>query len=161
MSFSVILNLTGSMSVMDPELDRIAATRLRAVGQRFTTNRRELVTVLAEADAPLTIPELLERRRGLAQSSVYRNLSIMEQAGVVTRIVTSDEWARFELAHDLTEHHHHMICSSCGSVADITLPAEVEQAIDNSFTKIARKKGFHLDHHRLDLVGTCSSCHSR
>lgn len=143
---------------MDTELDRIAAARLRAVGQRYTTNRRELVAVLAESDAPLTIPELLGRRAGLAQSSVYRNLSIMEQAGVVTRIVTSDEWARFELAHDLTEHHHHMICSTCGAVADITLPAELESSIDATFTKIARKKGFRLDHHRLDLVGLCAGC---
>ncbi len=143
---------------MDSELDRIAAARLRAVGQRYTTNRRELVAVLAESDAPLTIPELLGRRAGLAQSSVYRNLSILEQAGVVTRIVTSDEWARFELAHDLTEHHHHMICSTCGAVADITLPAELEQTIDTTFTKIARKKGFRLDHHRLDLVGSCAGC---
>ena len=34
---------------------------------------------------------------------MYRNLSILERAGVVQKVVTSDEWARFELAEDLTE----------------------------------------------------------
>ena len=140
------------------DLDRIASTRLRRDGQRYTKNRQELLEVLAAASAPLTIPEIIERRDDLAQSSVYRNLSILERAGVVQKIVTSDEWARFELAEDLTEHHHHLICSSCGSVADVTLSEELERTLNNTLAKAARRAGFRLDHHRLDLVGRCAIC---
>ena len=57
--------------------------------------------VLVASPRPLTIPEVLDAGNGLAQSSVYRNLVILEQAGVVHRIVTNDEFARFELAEDL------------------------------------------------------------
>jgi len=84
------------------DLDRLAATRLRAVEQRYTSNRKDLLHLLAAMAGPATIPEILEQRSGLAQSSVYRNLAVLEQAGLVQRIVTSDEWARFELAENLT-----------------------------------------------------------
>lgn len=143
---------------MTTELDRTAAARLQADGQRYTDNRRELVAVLDAAEAPLTIPEILERRPGLAQSSAYRNLSVLERAGVVRRIVTTDEWARYELAEELTEHHHHLICQTCGRVEDFTVSAALERSIDDAMATAATAAGFALDHHRLDLVGRCARC---
>ncbi|MEJ7583892.1 MAG: transcriptional repressor, partial [Acidimicrobiales bacterium] len=87
------------------------ATRLRADEQRYTRNRRAIVEVLERTDRPLTTSEI-RNGRGLAQSSVYRNLTVLEAAKVVHRIISSDEFARFELAEDLTDHHHHhLICS--------------------------------------------------
>ena len=74
------------------DLDRIAIQRLRRDGQRYTDNRRQLVALLASSDAPLTIPEILTDRPDLAQSSVYRNLAVLERAGLVQRIVTTDDW---------------------------------------------------------------------
>ena len=143
---------------MSTELDRTAAARLQVDGQRYTDNRRQLVTVLAQGQAPLTIPEILERCPELAQSSAYRNLSVLERAGVVQRIVTSDEWARYELAEAFTEHHHHLICAACGRVEDFTVSAALEGAIDTALAEVARTAGFSLDHHRLDLVGRCGRC---
>jgi Fur family transcriptional regulator, ferric uptake regulator len=140
------------------ELHRIAATRLKADGQRYTESRRQLVEVLAGAGQPLTIPDILERATGLPQSSVYRNLAVLERAGVVQRLVTTDEWARFELAEDLTEHHHHLICNGCGLVRDFTVSAQLERSIDKALGAVADAAGFVLDHHRLDLVGRCADC---
>jgi Fe2+ or Zn2+ uptake regulation protein len=141
-----------------PDLHTTAAGRLRADGQRYTTGRRALVELLAEVDQPVTIPQLLEQRRGLAQSSVYRNLAVLERAGVVHRIVTTDEFGRYELAEDLTSHHHHLICSTCGDVADFTVPAPVEHELESALTRAAKRAGFRASGHRLDLVGTCASC---
>ena len=138
------------------ELHEIVATRLRRDGQRYTSNRRALVDLLA--DGPLTIPELLGRDRALAQSSTYRNLAVLEKAGVVHRIVTSDEYARYELAEDLTEHHHHLICSSCGAVADFTVSPQLERSLTKAFDRVAGETGFRAASHRLDLVGLCARC---
>lgn len=140
------------------ELDRTAAARLRADGQRYTDNRRQLVGLLSDSRAPLTIPEILDRRSDLAQSSVYRNLAVLEKAGVVQRIVTTDEWARYELAESLTEHHHHLICSTCGKVEDFTVSARLERSLDEALGRAAVVAGFVLEHHRLDLVGRCPTC---
>ncbi|HSL57109.1 MAG TPA: Fur family transcriptional regulator [Acidimicrobiales bacterium] len=143
---------------MSPDLHATAAARLRDDGQRYTTNRRALVEALDEAEHPLTIPELLARRSGIPQSSAYRNLAVLERAGVVDRLVTTDEFARFELAEDLTEHHHHLICSSCGAVADVPADPRIEELIEQAVTRAAAATGFQVEAHRVDLVGRCATC---
>ncbi|MET0901767.1 MAG: Fur family transcriptional regulator [Acidimicrobiales bacterium] len=143
---------------MTASVHTTAADRLRDEGQRYTTQRRALVELLAEVEQPLTIPQLLQRRPGLAQSSVYRNLTVLERTGVVHRIVTSDEFARYELAEDLTRHHHHLICSMCGGVTDFEVPDAVELDLERALDRVAKRSGFTVRTHRLDLVGTCSGC---
>lgn len=140
------------------DLHTTAAQRLRADGQRYTTGRRALVTLLDEATRPLTIAELLELDRSLAQSSAYRNLAVLERSGVVHRLVTTDEFARFELTEDLTEHHHHLICSVCGSMEDFTVSPQLETSLEKAFVKASESAGFTTQYHRLDLVGLCPTC---
>lgn len=107
----------------------------------------------------MTIPQILERDATLAQSSVYRNLAILEEVGAVSKIVTHDDHARYELAEQLTNHHHHhLICTNCGLVSDFELPAEVEQTLDDALEHTGRRAGFEVDGHRLDLIGVCGSC---
>ncbi|MCZ7528723.1 MAG: transcriptional repressor [Acidimicrobiia bacterium] len=141
-----------------PELHDVVSTRLRSAEQRYTPGRRRLVSLLAGGGGPMTIPEVLERDGSLAQSSVYRNLGVLEEAGVVVRIVTTDDFARYELAEDLTEHHHHLVCSRCGSVADFSLDPDVESELARVLRRAARRASFTIEHHRLDLVGVCGSC---
>jgi len=72
--------------------------------------------------------------------------------------VTSDEFARYELAEDLTRHHHHLICSSCGDVTDFEVSDAIEHNLETALAKVARRTGFRVSAHRLDLVGTCPTC---
>ena len=147
-----------SDAVRTADLHEIATVRLRKSGQRYTRRRRALVEVLDAAEGPLTIPQVLELDPGLAQSSAYRNLAVLEQAEIVHRIITSDDHARYELAEDLTEHHHHLICATCGDVVDFTLDAKIERDLERVLDSVAEKIEFAVDHHRLDLVGTCADC---
>jgi len=140
------------------EIHGILRTRLEGIGQRLTPTRLALLGILENSDRPLTLPELLAQDKTLAQSSAYRNLTSLEDAGIVHRVVTSDDHARFELAEDLTGHHHHLVCSGCGIVIDFTLSNETERQLDETFLQIANNTGFSLGHHRLDLIGTCSNC---
>lgn len=140
------------------ELHATVADRLRTDGQRYTGSRRSLVEALAASERPSTIPELIGSQPGLAQSSAYRNLAVLEQVGVVRRIVTSDEHARFELDEDLTGHHHHLVCGSCGRVEDFTVSTRLERSLETALARVAEGSGFDVDHHRLDLVGTCQRC---
>ena len=135
-----------------------ADERLRRDGQRYTANRRVLIDALREADRPVTVLELIDGAPGMAQSSAYRNLSVLEDAGVVRRLVTADDTARYELAEDLTGHHHHLICERCGSVIDIDVPAELEDGVTSFSSSIAKSHGFRIEHHRLDLIGICPAC---
>ena len=84
------------------ELHRTVRERLSEREQRYTTGRRRIVEVLVAAEGPVTLPELLTKQPVLSQSSAYRNLSIMEEAGIVRRLVHGAEHAHYELAEDLT-----------------------------------------------------------
>jgi Fe2+ or Zn2+ uptake regulation protein len=140
------------------DLHATVALRLRRTSERYTAGRRAIVEALAAADRPPSIPDLLASTPGLAQSSAYRNLGVLERAGAVRRIVTTDEFARFELAEDLTEHHHHLICTVCGGVEDFTVSRQLERSLEAAVTKATRGTGFTAEHHRLDLLGTCAAC---
>ncbi|HEX5615981.1 MAG TPA: Fur family transcriptional regulator [Acidimicrobiia bacterium] len=148
----------GIQSPIESPLIATAARMLRASGQRLTVGRVGLVELLAGAERPLTIPEVLERDRSLAQSSAYRNLTVLEHAGVVRRIVTHDEFARYELAEDLTGHHHHLVCRACGRVEDLPASPGLERSVGAAIDDAVQQSGFRVDHHRLDLVGTCAEC---
>jgi Fe2+ or Zn2+ uptake regulation protein len=82
----------------------------------------------------------------------------MEDVGIVRRLVHTTEHARYELAEDLTEHHHHLICEVCGTVRDITLTPSLERKLDTAFDDLAIDEGFVLTHHAIDLYGRCASC---
>lgn len=141
------------------DVHALAATCLAVASQRYTTNRRQLVEILHRSSGPLTIAGILAAESSLPQSSAYRNLTILEEAGVVQRIATSDDHARFELTEMITgQHHHHLICDECGMIFDVTLPAPLEEQLEASLSAQAKQMGFIGDHHRVDLVGTCAEC---
>lgn len=131
---------------------------LRAQDQRLTPAREKIIAVLADASGPLSIPEILDAGPELAQSSVYRNLVVLEEAGIVHRMATSDDFARYELTEDLTGHHHHLVCANCGRVEDLAATPAVERSVAAAVAEAARQAGFRTQHHRLDLVGVCARC---
>ena len=137
-----------------------AAVRLRALDQRYTGGRQAIVAVLADAARPMTVPEILAQveRRAVPQSSAYRNLTVLLEAGVVHRLPGADEFARYELAEELAGHHHHLMCSVCGEVADIAASPRVERALAEATRVAAEEAGFEVTGHRIDLLGRCAAC---
>jgi Fur family transcriptional regulator, ferric uptake regulator len=140
-----------------PEVDQIVAARLRRLGQRLTPRRRSLLEILRAARHPLTIHEILERGKDLAMSSVYRNLTVLEQAGLVHRVITREDFARYELAEELTEHLHHLICSSCGLVRDMPTDVRVERVMRSVMAEMPVEV-FTPQSHRIDVMGMCPDC---
>jgi len=142
----------------DIDINEIAAFQLQTINQRYTKNRRKLIEILLKTSKPITINQILESDSKLAQSSVYRNLAVLEQAGLVVKIITNDDHAHYELAEHILDHHHHIICSPCGEILDFHLSEKIEKALENSLKEIADDLGFSIDRHRLDLLGTCGEC---
>ncbi len=143
---------------MSDDVHGAIATQLRRTRQRYTAGRRQLVEVLLDVQRPATIPELVDAGAAQSQSSLYRNLAILEQAGAVRRLTSVDDVARYELAEELTEHHHHLVCSDCGRIDDVTFPGDIEQALGRAAAAANEQRGYAVDTHRLELVGTCPAC---
>ena len=140
------------------ELHSLAERRLRRIDQRYTSGRRAIVELLVSAGHPVSIGDIAERLPDLPRSSAYRHLTVLQTAGLVRRVTASDEFTRFELAEDLTEHHHHLLCVSCGKVTDVTLPVGFEQQVTGTIGRLADAEGFEAHSHRLDVLGLCLTC---
>jgi Fur family transcriptional regulator, ferric uptake regulator len=145
-------------AAMERDIHDVVDDQLRRTRQRYTRGRRQLVELLVATDRPLTIPELLGRGPRQSQSSLYRNLAILEQCGTVHRIASTDDVARYELTEELAGHHHHLVCSQCGRIADVTLPAGVETALTAAAEAARDQHAFEVDAHRVELLGTCAGC---
>lgn len=135
--------------------------RLEQHDQRYTRMRRLLVEALAESGRPLTVPEILDLAPGIPQSSAYRNVTALMDAGVVRRVATSEDHWRVELAEEISGHHHHLVCGACGRVEDVPPSSTLEHALGETARLVAERTGFVVNEHRLDLVGTCATCDAR
>ena len=142
----------------DSSVHSLVSARLRKVDQRYTSGRRCMVDLLMAARRPVSIGDIAELRPEIARSSAYRHLMELQNAGVVRRVAATDEFARFELSEDLTEHHHHLLCMNCGSVVDVTPPASLERAMAKALAELAAGEGFEMLSHQLDVFGLCPAC---
>jgi Fur family transcriptional regulator, ferric uptake regulator len=140
------------------DMHSVAERRLRRIDQRYTSGRRAIIDLLLSAGHPVSIEDIAERLPGLPRSSAYRHLTNLHAAGLIRRVTASDEYTRFELAEDLTEHHHHLLCLNCGKVTDVTLPTSLEQQVTSAIAKLAGTEDFQAHSHRLDVLGLCAAC---
>ena len=143
---------------MSPDIHTTVTHQLRRTRQRYTHGRRQLVDLLAAAGRPVTIPDLIQAGARQSQSSLYRNLAILEQCGTVHRLISTDDVARYELTEELSEHHHHLVCSMCGDIEDVTLSATVEAMLHTAAHDAVHERDFEVETHRFELLGTCGDC---
>jgi Fe2+ or Zn2+ uptake regulation protein len=146
------------MGEHDGGIHELVEARLRRADLRYTAGRRALVDLLLDAGHPVSIGDIADRLPQLPRSSAYRHLVDLQNAGVVRRVAASDEFARFELAEDLTEHHHHLLCVSCGKVTDVTPSSAFERQVSRTVEELAVDVGFEPHGHSLDVIGLCSGC---
>ena len=97
-------------------------------------------------------------RCGRHRGSVYRNLGVLADSGVVQAIAGYAEFTRYELDEALIGHHHHLACMTCGALADFALPADLEAQLEDAVAAIAKRARFTASKHRLDVVGLCRDC---
>ncbi|MCA9407257.1 MAG: transcriptional repressor [Candidatus Omnitrophica bacterium] len=82
--------------------------------------------------------------------SVYRNLELFAQHGVLTKIQKTDRRLYYALCKDHDDHpHYHMICVDCGRVEDV--PTNIVPEVD-------KVKGFKILKHFYQAEGVCQQC---
>ncbi len=123
---------------------------------RTTRQKQLIMTVLHEAAVPLTAGEIyarcVRRQPNLAKSTVYRNLEAMHGRGEVSAgLLESGE--RFYAEAEPHTHKHYMICKGCNARLD--LPACPMEELEK---EIARRDGFTVTEHVIQLYGYCRDC---
>lgn len=131
-------------------------SKLKCNGLKLTSQRRAIIEVLLEHRGRFIDAQEIYKRVRIKHcntnfSTVYRNLEIFENLGIIHKTSIKDGTAIYELiCHHI--HHHHIICKGCGRTEIITgCPLEqLEESI--------RDKDFVLTGHKFELYGYCSEC---
>jgi Fur family ferric uptake transcriptional regulator len=145
--------------VTSTSLDREIKGRLGEHEIRYTRGRRSVVSALAGSDGPRSVAALhTQIGLSLPLSSLYRTLSILEETGVVVHHFGASGVTRYELAEWLQGHHHHLVCTNCGSVDDVSLSRSVESRVDALVDEMSAVASFSPSDHELEIHGLCSRC---
>jgi len=128
---------------------------LDQAGVRLTGPRRQLTELIGRRQGHFTAAELLhdaERRRlGIGRATVFRLLDLLAEQGLVERLDLPG--GRHAYIPCEPTHHHHLICLACGASTDVD-----DCGIDAVTAEAARRSGFEIQQHRLELFGRCPNC---
>ena len=117
---------------------------------RMTEQRRVIARVLSQAADHPDVEELHRRAHAIdphiSIATVYRTVRLFEEAGIIDRLDFRDGRSRYEEHTD--EHHDHLIDMKTGKVVEF-----VDEEIEALQVEIARKLGYKLVDHRLELYG--------
>ena len=132
--------------------------RLHRVGQRYTANRRALVDVARRgSEGRWRSPIMLGGKRTCPRAPPTGTSRCSRRPGSIRRVVTEDDFARYELDEDLTEHHHHLVCSNCGRSRTSTSPPASSGRSAGPWIVSPKARASPSVGHRLDLIGRCAA----
>lgn len=128
---------------------------LDQAGVRLTGPRRELAALIARRQGHFTAADLLadaeQRSLGIGRATVFRLLELLADQHLVERVDLPD--GRHAYVPCEPSHHHHLVCVSCGAISEVD-----DCGIDAVTAEAARRSGFEIQSHRLELFGRCPRC---
>lgn len=121
------------------------------------TWQRSAIRELLEETSPFRTAQelhsvLMDRGVRVGLTTVYRTLQVLEAAGEVD-VVRNDEGEALYRLCAVDEHHHHIVCRSCGKTAEIR-----SRAIETWVREVGRRHGFSSVTHTAEVFGLCSAC---
>lgn len=129
---------------------------LKKAGLKNTQPRRRILEIMDKGanhhmSAEDIYRELIEAGEEIGLATVYRVLTQFEEAGLIVRHHFEGGQSVFELDHG--EHHDHLVCVKCNRVEEF-----VDEMIEKRQEEIARKSGYEITDHSLNIYGICADC---
>ena len=130
-------------------------TAMDRAGLRVTGPRRAVAELIVAEPGHFTSADLVDRARtrrlDIGRATIFRTLEVLTELGVIERI----DLPNGEHAYVGCEpaHHHHVVCSRCGRTSEIA-----DAGLRTVVREVARRTGFRVDEHRLELFGLCPAC---
>ena len=121
---------------------------------RLTTQRHIILEELSKVKNHPTASELYDMVRKrlprIGLGTVYRNLELMADSGIILKIEVGGTQKRFDAT---TDTHYHIRCSTCGKVDDIDVPV-INELVDQA----AGTTPYLIMGHHIEFTGICTTC---
>ena len=130
---------------------------LKETGVRITPQRHAILEYLIESSSHPTADDIyksLENRfPNMSVATVYNNLKVFREVGLVKELNYGDASSRFDF---VTTDHYHIICEECGKIVDFHYPP-----LDEVESLAEQVTGFEVSHHRMEIYGKCGECQGK
>ncbi len=131
-----------------------ALETLKDKGIRLTPQRSAILSYIYKTEshpsADVIYKALEKDFPNMSVATVYNNLRVFLEVGLIDELLFGDHSSRFEVKHS---HHYHVICNMCGSIEDF-----VSSYFSNLEDLVSKEKEFLVDNHRVEFYGICSNC---
>jgi Fur family ferric uptake transcriptional regulator len=126
-------------------------------GLKHSRQRERIAQTFLSMGGHVSVEEVVARVRRedprISVATVYRTMKLLAECGVaVPRQFGGDGQTRYEAATG-RPHHDHLICTSCGEIVEFA-----NERIESLQETVARRHGFEVQSHRLELYGRCARC---
>lgn len=139
--------------VMPARLEE-ALGKLKTTGVRMTPQRHAILSFLLNTVSHPSVDDiyrtLAHRFPNMSVATVYNNLKVFIDAGLVRELTYGDGASRFDA--DMTDHYH-AICEDCGKIVDFKYPPQYDVE-----TAAMKETGFQVNRHRMEVYGRCPDC---
>ncbi|MEE9189311.1 MAG: transcriptional repressor [Candidatus Neomarinimicrobiota bacterium] len=129
---------------------------LKDSGLRYTRQRQavwdELCSTSDHRDAEDIYVTLVHDGLPVSRATVYRTIEVLVKKGLARKLDIGDGRSRYEMRLE-NSHHDHMICVNCGKIEEF-----VDLRIEELQEDVAKRHGYILNTHNLQLYGLCGDC---
>ncbi len=135
---------------------QIFADYVRRKNLKRTGQREAILKIFLKSEKHLTADELYQLVKkelpGVGSATIYRTIKHFCESGLCRELKCDDGKARYEHLYGRS-HHDHLICTKCGRFIEV-----VDSGIEKLQEELARREGFVLIRHKLELYGVCKNC---
>jgi len=130
---------------------RDALDTLKSTGVRITPQRHAILEFIIQSMSHPTADDIYKALESkfpsMSVATVYNNLRVFREAGLVKELTYGDSSSRFDF---VTNDHYHMICDACGKIVDFHYPG-----LDEVEHLASHLTGFDVSYHRMEIYGVC------
>ncbi len=124
---------------------------LTAKGHRLTRSRRAVVEAALACNDLFSVADVQQLVPRIGRATVFRTMKLLVDLDLVCRVRLEDGTLRYRLSD--AAHHHHLVCSGCGSVEDFS-----DCDLDAMSESVASRTKYDIQGHWLELYGLCPAC---
>lgn len=132
------------------------AAYIQERGLKQSRQRDQIAQTFFSMGGHVTVEQLVGRVRledpRISVATVYRTMKLLADSGLAVARQFGDGQARYEAAAG-RDHHDHLICTACGEIVEFA-----NERIESLQEVVARRHGFEVESHRLELYGRCARC---
>jgi len=136
-----------------PELESVIR-RLAALGHRITPSRVAVIAAVLAQGGHFSVDDILRTARNVGRATIFRTMRLLTDLDILCRVLLEDGSLHYRVSRRV-DHHHHLVCVSCGNVRDLE-----DCAVGDLVQDLAAATDYDIDGHWLEFYGRCASCRS-